>query len=485
MRSLLAGLLGVSILWGEVAAASVSLPKRRPRPKAARPPEARPQAALKTRTEVEPPPAGEVKVYWAVPLRVGSGVPIRSAPAKTAPTIGELRPHSAAVVDGFPGSRNVRGCREWLIAPPTGYMCRDDVLIRPGYLSDPPALEVGTSWQRYKYGVVRSPDPVPLVGSGGSFLRGPLRKGDGVTILREQGDKLQLYSRGWLERTAVQVTRPSQIEALDLHAIPPDQRYQTGWLVPPPGETAVRGYSLSSNGSRLGSEATVSLPRYSVVQLLPLSDGDRTGRERVAVRLLPPSVFVSSASSTASAAALASGVPVMKHGRLDEGMLFEVDKSRVRRLTPAPIPDGLTADEHWLDVSLSEQVAVAYVERTPVMATLVSTGKHTTPPGSFFIYRKYQTQTMANRAGAKEQYDFREVPHAQFFNGRIGFHAALWHDSFGHPVSHGCVNLSPVAAEKLFAFTKPELPIGWHSVTGFDMRAAQPALRGTRVIVRP
>ena len=94
------------------------------------------------------------------------------------------------------------------------------------------------------------------------------------------------------------------------------------------------------------------------------------------------------------------------------------------------------------------------------------------------------TQTMANLAGAAEQYDFREVPHAQFFNGRIGLHAVLWHDKLGHAVSHGCVNLSPPAAEQFFAFTFPDLPIGWHTITTPAHHGGPPLSRGTRVIVR-
>ena len=91
---------------------------------------------------------------------------------------------------------------------------------------------------------------------------------------------------------------------------------------------------------------------------------------------------------------------------------------------------------------------------------------------------------MANLAGAASQYDFREVPHAQFFNGRIGLHAVLWHDNLGHAVSHGCVNLSPSAAAQFFAFTSPDLPAGWHTITTPAYHSSTATGRGTRVIVR-
>jgi hypothetical protein len=41
------------------------------------------------------------------------------------------------------------------------------------------------------------------------------------------------------------------------------------------------------------------------------------------------------------------------------------------------------------------------------------------------------------------------------------------------PRSHGCVNLAPLDAKRLFQFTKPEVPIGWHG--------AMQALTGTVV----
>jgi hypothetical protein len=46
----------------------------------------------------------------------------------------------------------------------------------------------------------------------------------------------------------------------------------------------------------------------------------------------------------------------------------------------------------------------------------------------------------------------------------IGFHAAFWHDNFGQPRSHGCINLAPKDALWLFDHTLPKVPDGWHSI---------------------
>jgi hypothetical protein len=56
------------------------------------------------------------------------------------------------------------------------------------------------------------------------------------------------------------------------------------------------------------------------------------------------------------------------------------------------------------------------------------------------------------------------VPHALFFGGETALHGANWHDRFGTPVSHGCVNLAPADAAWLFRWAPPELPERWHGI---------------------
>jgi len=66
----------------------------------------------------------------------------------------------------------------------------------------------------------------------------------------------------------------------------------------------------------------------------------------------------------------------------------------------------------------------------------------------------------------------------QFFDRAVGLHGAFWHDGFGRPRSHGCVNLAPEDARWLFAFTEPKLPAGWSAVL------PTPVEPGTAVRVR-
>lgn len=397
---------------------------------------------------------------WALPKRRDLPVKIHALPSMGSSVVGDLRGKSAMLV-GQPIAARSGLCRSWLSALPLGYVCESEVQIEPGYLSSPPAQEKSTGWQRLRYGVI-SALVTRLQGSAGHFLRSVLHKGDGITVTAVTEQAVQLIGHSWLPRKDVQLYEPPVAPAVSIESVPPGLRL--GWAVPPIGEEGVPVYLPKSDAGPVAY-----LPRYAVVYVDEATSG-YPGRQVV---VLPD-------ASRAALRALGSSRPAWVASNQ-----FELDTSQLRRFVPSPPPAGLLQDERWIDIRVGEQVAAAYQGAKPLFAALVSTGSQgTTPPGSFFIYRKYLTQTMANLAGAAEQYDFREVPHAQFFNGRIGLHAVLWHDKLGHAVSHGCVNLSPPAAEQFFAFTFPDLPIGWHTITTPAHHGGPPPSRGTRVIVR-
>lgn len=149
-------------------------------------------------------------------------------------------------------------------------------------------------------------------------------------------------------------------------------------------------------------------------------------------------------------------------------------------------PSGVGATERWIDVDTKRQVLTAYVGSRPRFVTLVSTGKGphasetATPLGEHRLWVKLAVSDMTNVEDpqASRFYAMEGVPWVQFFKGGYGLHAAFWHDSFGAPRSHGCVNLSPRDAAFLFSWTEPRLPTGWHAVH------PTPVERGTLVRVR-
>jgi hypothetical protein len=76
-------------------------------------------------------------------------------------------------------------------------------------------------------------------------------------------------------------------------------------------------------------------------------------------------------------------------------------------------------------------------------------------------------------------FELRDVPWIQYFAAGYALHGAYWHDVFGIPRSHGCVNLSPIDARVVFRWTDPPVPEGWHGINvGSEMGD------GTAVIIR-
>ena len=104
----------------------------------------------------------------------------------------------------------------------------------------------------------------------------------------------------------------------------------------------------------------------------------------------------------------------------------------------------------WIDVDLSAQMLYAYEDSTLVNSFLVSTGMYNTPTvvGQYNIYVKYDYTDMSGPG-----YYIPNVPYTQYFYKGYGIHAATWHNNFGTPMSHGCVNMRLSDAEWLFNWT--------------------------------
>lgn len=156
-----------------------------------------------------------------------------------------------------------------------------------------------------------------------------------------------------------------------------------------------------------------------------------------------------------------------------DGRWFRDRDVRVARLQsrPSRLPD----DTHkWLDIDLSQQTLVAYEGETPVFATLISSGKPDrrenaeetweTLSGVFHVKSKHLTDTMDGDTVIDGPYSVDDVPYVMYFELAYALHSAFWHNGFGRPRSHGCVNLSPTDARHVFNWADPPLPEGWHSV---------------------
>lgn len=110
----------------------------------------------------------------------------------------------------------------------------------------------------------------------------------------------------------------------------------------------------------------------------------------------------------------------------------------------------------WIEVDLSDQQLTAWNGGKKVRSFSISTGKRRTPTivGSFAVQSKFRSTRMRG-----EGYDVPNVPYVMYFSGGYALHGAYWHNDFGTPVSHGCVNMRVSSARWLYNWADVGTPV--------------------------
>ncbi len=140
----------------------------------------------------------------------------------------------------------------------------------------------------------------------------------------------------------------------------------------------------------------------------------------------------------------------------------------------APLSPDVPNEEKLVEVNLTGQLLMAYERNQLVYATRVSTGgrlrsgTYTTPEGDYITYHKRPTRHMARGDLASSGFDLPGVPWVIYIkeNG-TSFHGTYWHNDYGRPRSHGCINMTPQAAKWLYRWTTPSVPPEKELVYGF------------------
>jgi len=147
-----------------------------------------------------------------------------------------------------------------------------------------------------------------------------------------------------------------------------------------------------------------------------------------------------------------------------------------------PISADLHPEDKYLLVNLKKQKVDAYEKERLVFSAPISSGTineegtYYTPAGEFQTNQKRPCRHMVSLAGSGYSgYDLPGVPWVSYFTSNgIAFHGAYWHNNFGVPMSHGCINMSSQAAKWIYLWTTPEVPNNkYHHVEH----------NGTRVII--
>jgi lipoprotein-anchoring transpeptidase ErfK/SrfK len=129
------------------------------------------------------------------------------------------------------------------------------------------------------------------------------------------------------------------------------------------------------------------------------------------------------------------------------------DKVALANAGGGQVPEEAGEDTcRFIYVNLAEQTMTVYDKCKLVFATLISSGANSwTFEGRFAIqYKDAEYKILWPPATSTSTFYIEGVPYFMSYAGDFGFHGAYWHDAFGTPASHGCINLSPADAKWLY-----------------------------------
>ena len=144
-------------------------------------------------------------------------------------------------------------------------------------------------------------------------------------------------------------------------------------------------------------------------------------------------------------------------------------------------------EDKKIEVSIKDQRVYAYENGSLVFSTQCATGAtftvegvgrvdFTTPYGEHSVVRKRPSRHMAGFAGRSDEYDLPGVPFCTYFTtAGAAIHGAYWHNDYGHPRSHGCVNVTADAALWVYRWSMP--------VTAYEDALLEVKEGGTPIVV--
>jgi lipoprotein-anchoring transpeptidase ErfK/SrfK len=159
---------------------------------------------------------------------------------------------------------------------------------------------------------------------------------------------------------------------------------------------------------------------------------------------------------------------------------FYDDKRKVNYFAPAthlrmisdgeiaPISPNVDSNKKWLTVNTTDEIVTAFEDNKSVFMARCSTGLRsysifrTTPLGWHITNHKRLSRHMAaGDPASAEGFDLPGIPWVTYFTrSGVSFHGTYWHNDFGVPHSHGCVNLTPQAAKWVLRWSMPAIPPG-------------------------
>lgn len=215
--------------------------------------------------------------------------------------------------------------------------------------------------------------------------------------------------------------------------------------------------SLENNTGPSFAQVNIVKPTYtpagseSIVQVIPTITATQIVQQPVAV--IQPTQIPSTATLEIPPS---TEVVIVETSTPSEGVAFAeivADTPTSEYVAPTAVaydePSSPGDGVRWFDVDLSDQRMYAYEGDTLVKTFIVSTGTWQTPTviGRFKVWIKLRFADMSG-----PDYYLKDVPYVMYFYQGYGLHGTYWHNNFGVPMSHGCVNLTIPDAEWAYNF---------------------------------
>jgi lipoprotein-anchoring transpeptidase ErfK/SrfK len=370
-----------------------------------------------------------------VPLSPGvrSAAPVRNDVAlyteigRTDLRRGTLMPNARVPV--FAARRGANCGGRWLLVGPYAWACSDDLDVgveEPNRSLHLAPLESGLPYRYFFAGPEGAEAYASFEYAGDEAPERQLEKGFAVPILEERVRGGERYGRTrqglWIAMRELGAARPLAFQGEELAGT-----VNVAWIMP----------ERASVFEEPGKKVTGSKMHFQAVHI---SEERKVGAET--------------------------------YLHVEDGWMKARDLARPSRAEPPVEVTGVSSGERWIDVELATQTLVAYEGTKPVFATLISTGRgaqgtdSATPKGVHRIWAKLNSTAMDNleKEDAEHYYSIEDVPWVQFFDKAVALHGVFWHRDLGRVKSHGCVNMAPKDAHRLFLFTGPHMPAGWEAV---------------------
>ena len=154
-------------------------------------------------------------------------------------------------------------------------------------------------------------------------------------------------------------------------------------------------------------------------------------------------------------AIFSTGASLVVKYELASSAAFASDSSIASRINQLKISNN----NRWIEVRLDEQQILAWEGDRLVYTAPISSGLESTPTreGAFEIQSMHIVSRMRGNG-----YDVPDVPYTMYYSGDYALHGAYWHQNFGTPMSHGCINLPLDAADWLFSWAHVGTPVLVH-----------------------